>query len=136
MAHAYLAQKLISIGGPGNLKTHIDDTNFKDLFDYYTKYVKIIDNKHVYTAAQNSVAHHNLMADKLITDIAQGIRGYVETNTPYTKNDADITLETYKAAAWSGLRSTDAFTKLPKDKQNAILVQERLLISGTEKDCR
>lgn len=97
MAHAYLAQKLISIGGPGNLKQYATDTEFKDLFDYYAKYVNPETGQ--YAPTQNSAAHHNLMADLLITDIAEGIRDYVEANTPDIKNYSDITLEHYKAVA-------------------------------------
>ncbi|MBB6609427.1 hypothetical protein H7F15_00105 [Pontibacter sp. Tf4] len=135
MAHAYLAQKLVSIGGPGNLKQYAENTNFTDLFDYYSKYVKIIDNKHVYSPEENSSAQHNLMADKLITDIAIGIRDYVEANTPEIKNHSEITLEQYKAVAWNGLRETGAYTSLSTEEQTEIGINTTILQSFTVDRC-
>ncbi|MES2267015.1 MAG: hypothetical protein V4520_09660 [Bacteroidota bacterium] len=38
MAHAYLAQKIISAGGPQNLKQNLD-TDYQTLFNNYAKYV-------------------------------------------------------------------------------------------------
>lgn len=107
MAHAYLSQKLMSIGGASNLAQNLNNKEFKDLFEYYTKFVNPTTGRLSSTA--NGNFEHAAMAGLLINDMARGIQDFVEMNTPSIKNEASVTFDNYKAIAWLGLTNTGAY---------------------------
>jgi hypothetical protein len=135
MAHTYLAQMIINAGGPSNLKTNLDQ-DYQALFDQYTKFVDPITG--LYKATANDDAQHEFMGERLINDIANGLKAFVELNTPVTKNDPYVTLDNYKALAWKTLWSTEAYAKFKaatnetNDSQNNKINQ---LNSATTNDC-
>ncbi|MES2267083.1 MAG: hypothetical protein V4520_10000 [Bacteroidota bacterium] len=135
MAHAYLAQKIISAGGPQNLKQNLD-TDYQTLFNNYAKYVDPTTGQ--YKANANNDAQHEFMGEQLIDDIAKGIKDFVELNTPVTKNDALVTIDNYKALAWQTLQDTEAFGKFMTKSGETKASQDekvRILKSGTTNDC-
>ena len=107
MAHAYLSQKLMSIGGASNLAQNLNNKEFKDLFEYYTKFVNPTTGQLSTTA--NGNFEHAAMAGLLIDDMARGIQDFVEMNTPSIKNETSVTFDNYKAIAWLGLTNTGAY---------------------------
>lgn len=136
MAHAYLAQKLMTIGGASNLAQNLNDTDFETLFDYYTKYVNPATG--TLSATANSSFQHAAMASLLIDDIAMGIQDFVEANTPDIKNDTYVTFDNYKALAWIGLRDTEAYQKFKEvtsENDDTQDLKINLIQQGTVNGC-
>ncbi|MNJ87380.1 hypothetical protein D3C87_48980 [compost metagenome] len=136
MAHAYLAQKLLTIGGAGNLAQNMNNKEFKDLFAYYSKYVNPATG--AFSAVANNDFDHAAMAGLLINDIAGGIKDFIESNYPAVKTDEYVSFDNYKALAWIGLRDTEAYDKfksLTGETNESQTLKITVLESSSTYDC-
>jgi hypothetical protein len=111
--HAYITQILIEHGGPFGIFVTRSDFN-KDLnqiFDAYIDYgvdIQRTDASKRGVVFNDNDAQHAIMAQE-IDKIATGVKQYVEAKYPNIVNNPNITFDNYRAVAWSGLQSTNAF---------------------------
>ena len=101
------------------LRTHKVDLNnisqndFPALFDAYVR-----------AKTSGETYQHELMAEKYVKVIAEGIQKYDELNT----NNPEITFEHYEALAWVGLEETYAYKNVLTNSERQEIEDKRDLI--------
>lgn len=122
LIHAEMWRKIQSIGGVNNL----DSKNFPGLFDYYSRYIPILDQNGGFSFP-NGTPQHNLMANHYLNLIADALMEFDGAD----KNNNDLRSK-YIALAWSGLKETEIFkSKSDLEKNNLKTLANSLVASRT-----